>query len=191
MRKLLIGAAILVALAGGAVFAYVNEIVGGAIERGATRALGVDTRVGLVSLTLLGGDFALRGLSVDNPPGFDADRFLTLDRAAIQADLGTLRTAVQRVLAGEKYYCEASSRLLLASLSGPSVSADVALTPREREVLRAYARGENTRATAQRLAIAEKTVQNTLTSLRDKLGLHEPAALVHYAIKHGYVSIDR
>ena len=108
-----------------------------------------------------------------------------------RSDLGTLRTAVQRVLAGEKYYCEASSRLLLASLSGPSVSADVALTPREREVLRAYARGENTRATAQRLAIAEKTVQNTLTSLRDKLGLHEPAALVHYAIKHGYVSIDR
>ncbi len=104
-----------------------------------------------------------------------------------RSDLGTLRTAVQRVLAGEKYYCEASSRLLLESLSGPSVATDVALTPREREVLRAYARGENTRATAQRLAIAEKTVQNTLTSLRDKLGLHEPAALVHYAIKHGYI----
>ncbi len=58
---------------------------------------------------------------------------------------------------------------------------------REREVLRGFARGENPKVLADRLSVSTKTVQNHLSMLKDKLGLHEPAELVHYAIKHGYV----
>jgi DNA-binding NarL/FixJ family response regulator len=63
----------------------------------------------------------------------------------------------------------------------------VNLTSREREVLRGFARGENPKGLAGRLGVTTKTVQNHLTLLKEKLSIHEPAELVHYAIKHGYI----
>jgi DNA-binding NarL/FixJ family response regulator len=104
-----------------------------------------------------------------------------------RSDLATLREAVRRVLAGEKYYCAASSRLLVEKMVDESRAVAINLTGREREVLRGYAQGENPKALAGRLGVSVKTVQNHLTLLKDKLGAREPAELVHYAIKHGYV----
>lgn len=104
-----------------------------------------------------------------------------------RADLATLRAAITKVLAGEKYYCPDSAQLLVDKMVDESNLAAASLTAREREILRSYARGENTKAAAGRLGMSVKTVQNHLTSLKDKLGLHEPAELVRYAIKHGYV----
>ena len=104
-----------------------------------------------------------------------------------RSDLATLRTAITRVLGGEKYYCAASSRLLVENMVDESHVVAANLTSREREVLRSYARGENPKALADRLAVSTKTVQNHFTLLKDKLGLREPAELVHYAIKHGYI----
>jgi DNA-binding NarL/FixJ family response regulator len=104
-----------------------------------------------------------------------------------RSDLATLREAVRRVLAGEKYYCPASARLLVDKMVDESRAVAANLTSREREVLRGYARGENPKVLADRLGVTTKTVQNHLTLLKDKLGLREPAELVHYAIKHGYV----
>lgn len=104
-----------------------------------------------------------------------------------RSDLGILREAVRRVLAGKTYYCPASARLLVDRMVGEGQAVGVSLTPREREVLRGFARGENPKALADRLGVSAKTVQNHLSILKDKLGLQEPAALVHYAIKHGYI----
>jgi DNA-binding NarL/FixJ family response regulator len=104
-----------------------------------------------------------------------------------RSDLSTLREAVRCVLAGEKYYCAASARLLVEKMVDESQVVAANLTSREREVLRGYARGENPKALAERLGVSTKTVQNHLTLLKDKLGLYEPAEIVHYAIKHGYV----
>lgn len=104
-----------------------------------------------------------------------------------RSDLSTLRTAITRVLAGEKYYCPDSSRLLVEKMVDEGSTVGVSLSAREREVLRSFARGENPKSLAQRLGVNLKTVQNHLVMLKDKLGLKEPAQLVHYAIKHGYV----
>lgn len=104
-----------------------------------------------------------------------------------RSDLATLREAVRRVLAGEKYYCPASARLLVEKMVDEGRVVAASLTTREREVLRGFASGENPKALAERLSVSTKTVQNHLTMLKDKLGLREPAELVHYAIKHGYV----
>jgi DNA-binding NarL/FixJ family response regulator len=92
-----------------------------------------------------------------------------------RSSLAILRTAITRVLAGEKYYCAASSRLLVEKLVDESQALGIALTPREREVLRGFA------------SVTPKTIQNHLVALKEKLNLHEPAELVHYAIRHGYV----
>lgn len=104
-----------------------------------------------------------------------------------RSDLGTLREAIRRVLAGETYYCPASARLLVDRMVGEGQAMGVSLTPREREVLRGFARGENPKVLAERIGVSTKTVQNHLSILKDKLGLQEPAELVHYAIKHGYI----
>jgi DNA-binding NarL/FixJ family response regulator len=104
-----------------------------------------------------------------------------------RSDLSTLRIAISRVLAGEKFYCPDSSRLLVEKMVDEGRTVAVNLTPRERDVLRGYARGENPKLLASRLGLSSKTVQNHLVMLKDKLGLHEPAELVHYAIKHGHI----
>ncbi len=104
-----------------------------------------------------------------------------------RSDLSTMREAVRRVLAGETYYCPASAALLVDRMVGEGQTMGVNLTSREREVLRGFARGENPKVLADRLGVSTKTVQNHLSILKDKLGLPEPAALVHYAIKHGYI----
>jgi DNA-binding NarL/FixJ family response regulator len=104
-----------------------------------------------------------------------------------RSDLATLRDAVRRVVAGEKYYCPASARLLVEKMVDESQAVAANLTSREREVLRGFARGENVKSLADRLSVSTKTIQNHLSLLKEKLGLHEPAEIVHYAIKHGYV----
>ena len=104
-----------------------------------------------------------------------------------RSDLATLRTAIATVLAGEKYYCPASAQLLVDKMVDESRVAGAGLTSREREVLRGFAAGQNTKFLADRLGVSAKTVQNHLTLIKDKLRLHEPAELVHYAIKHGYI----
>jgi DNA-binding NarL/FixJ family response regulator len=104
-----------------------------------------------------------------------------------RSDLATLRDAVRRVVAGEKYYCPASARLLVEKMVDESQAVAANLTSREREVLRGFARGENVKILADRLSVSTKTVQNHLSLLKEKLGLQEPAEIVHYAIKHGYV----
>ncbi len=106
-----------------------------------------------------------------------------------RSDLATLRTAVKQVLAGEKYYCQGSTRLLVDKMVDEGSTVGVNLTLRERDVLRAFARGQNPKALAEHLGVSMKTVQNQLTLLKEKLGMQEPAELVHYAIKHGYIEM--
>jgi DNA-binding NarL/FixJ family response regulator len=104
-----------------------------------------------------------------------------------RSDLATLRTAIRTVLAGEKYYCPGSTRLLVDKMVDEGGTVAVNLTSREREVLRGFAAGQNPKVLADRLGVSMKTVQNHLTLLKEKLSLQEPAELVHYAIKHGYI----
>ena len=104
-----------------------------------------------------------------------------------KSDLSTFRTAVTRVLAGETYYCPQSARLLVDNMVDEGRTAGSALTPREREILRRFASGENPKTIAEALNISSKTVNNQITAIKEKLGLWEPAKIVHYAIRHGYI----
>ena len=56
------------------------------------------------------------------------------------------------------------------------------LSPREREVLRAVARGDTNRATAERLGITERTVEKHRGAAMRKLGVRSAAELVRAAI---------
>lgn len=103
-----------------------------------------------------------------------------------RSSLSVLTEGIKRVLDGEVFYCPFSSRLLTQQVVSDAAGRP-RLTAREREVLRGFARGENTKLLAARLGMNVKTVQNHLTTLKDKLGIREPAEIVRYAMKHGYV----
>ena len=97
MKKLLIGVAgLFLALLAGASF-YVDEIVGTAIERGGTYALGVETTVGFVRLSPFGGNFRISNLQIANPPGFERSSFLELGSGNIDVALATLTEPVVHI----------------------------------------------------------------------------------------------
>jgi DNA-binding NarL/FixJ family response regulator len=103
-----------------------------------------------------------------------------------RSPLEVFREAIRTVLAGGTYYCQQSARLLVEAMrSEASIATN--LSSREREILRRIASGDNPKEIAVHLGIALKTVQNHLVTLKEKLAIQEPAGLVFYAIKHGYV----
>ena len=101
--------------------------------------------------------------------------------------LDILRTAIREVTAGRTYYCPESSRLLVHRLVDDGLAPISQLTLREIEVLRAFARGDNLKTIADQTGTSIRTTQNHLSAIREKLDLHEPAELVHYALRHGLV----
>jgi DNA-binding CsgD family transcriptional regulator len=65
------------------------------------------------------------------------------------------------------------------------------LTAREIEVLKLIATGMSTKQIAISLQIAFKTAACHRSRIMDKLGIHEVAGLTRYAIRQGYIEIDR
>lgn len=72
-----------------------------------------------------------------------------------------------------------------------SRSAEIpALTEREQQVLQLAVEGKSNKDIARRLFISAKTVSVHRTNIMAKLGVHNSAELVRYAIQHNLVSID-
>jgi hypothetical protein len=95
ITRLLVALLALVAVAVAVAFFYVDRIVGAAIERGASQALGVETRVGFVRILPLQGLVKISSLKVRNPPGdFDETYLLAFDDLRAEVDVGTLREDV-------------------------------------------------------------------------------------------------
>jgi two-component system response regulator NreC len=59
------------------------------------------------------------------------------------------------------------------------------LSPREREVLSLVADGRMNKEIAERLSISVRTVERYRASIMNKLGLHNRAELVAYAVRRG------
>jgi hypothetical protein len=100
VRRILIAAGALVvilAVAVGALFWYVDSLARRGIESGGTYALGVQTTVRSVNVGLLRGTVAIDGLRIANPQGFDAPTFLTIDDGRTTVALRTLRSQVIRI----------------------------------------------------------------------------------------------
>lgn len=82
---------LLVAALVGAVL-YIDSIARTGIEKGATYALGVDTKLDKASIGLFSGKFGLSGLEVANPAGFKAPHFLSLGDGSLAVSLGSLNS---------------------------------------------------------------------------------------------------
>lgn len=69
---------------------YIDSLAKTGIEKGATYALGVDTKLDKASVGILSGKFGLSGLQVANPQGFKAPHFLALGDGSVAVSLGSL-----------------------------------------------------------------------------------------------------
>jgi DNA-binding NarL/FixJ family response regulator len=105
-----------------------------------------------------------------------------------------LETALRSVADGGSYLSPAVSGHVLAAyvrrVGEDGVPAEPALTPRQREVLQLIAEGHATKEIASRLNLSAKTVETHRAQLMERLGIHDVAGLVRYAIRAGIVSAD-
>lgn len=64
------------------------------------------------------------------------------------------------------------------------------LTPRQSEVLRFIAEGFTTKEIAAQLSLSVKTIETHRSALMERLGIHDVAGLVRYALRTGLVAPD-
>lgn len=108
--------------------------------------------------------------------------------------LDELAHALQAVRLGQRWLSPRLQAALQAAEQARSPGlaagdADMArLTPRQRDVLSALARGQSNKQIARSLGISVKTVEYHRTELIQRLDLHDVASLTRYAITHGLVS---
>jgi DNA-binding CsgD family transcriptional regulator len=62
------------------------------------------------------------------------------------------------------------------------------LTPRQREILQLIAEGHSTKDMAQRLSVSVKTIETHRMDIKHRLGIHDVAGLVRYAIRIGLIT---
>lgn len=94
-----------------------------------------------------------------------------------------LAAAVAVVLRGEVYLSHAMARELAVMNFAPNRSPLQDLTARELEILALLGRGRTIGDIAEQLGISYKTVANTCTQLKDKLGAQSTRELIRIAVE--------
>jgi DNA-binding NarL/FixJ family response regulator len=106
------------------------------------------------------------------------------------AELAELALAIKAVTCGETYLSPPISKHIIKDyvqrVGGKETMVE-RLTPRQREILQLIAEGVTTKEIANTLHISVKTVETHRAQLMERLGIHDIAGLVRYAIKLGLV----
>lgn len=127
------------------------------------------------------GEYAIRALR-EGAAGF-------LPKSAASTEL---EQAIQTVIRDEIYISPETSRKTLLEYGKGATRRDLlaTLSPRQREVLRLIAEGRTTKQIAQVLEISVKTVETHRAQLMERLGIHDVAGLVRYAIFVGLIDVE-
>jgi two-component system response regulator NreC len=94
--------------------------------------------------------------------------------------------AIRDVCNGQVYLSPGVSRAVVDAYATPDRPKDT-LSARERQVLQLIAEGKTTKEIAALIHVSAKTVETHRARLMQKLGIHEIAGLVRYAIRKGLV----
>jgi len=95
--------------------------------------------------------------------------------------------AIRDVHHGKLYLSPAISDVVVGAYREQGGPSRDPLTPREREVLQLVAEGRTTKQVAEMLGITVKTAESHRSRLMLKLGIHEIAGLVRYAVRRGLI----
>lgn len=103
-----------------------------------------------------------------------------------------LTRAIQEALKGNTYISPAIAQEVMQLYKGEvdaKAGASSTLTLRQREVMQLLAEGKSAKEIAHILHISTRTVEFHKYNMMEQLGIKTSAELVHFAIKHGIVSI--
>jgi DNA-binding NarL/FixJ family response regulator len=108
------------------------------------------------------------------------------------ADVPELDLALRSVARGETYLTPTVSRRIVDEYlqrvgEGGGGGLEL-LTPRQREILQLVAEGRSSKEIAQQLHLSVKTVEAHRGEIMERLGVHDVAGLVRWAIRAGVVS---
>ncbi len=95
--------------------------------------------------------------------------------------------AIREVTRGAVYLSPGVSRTVVEAYKTKSELPPDPLSPREREVLQLVAEGKTTKEVAGLLGVSVKTAESHRMRIMSKLGIHETAGLVRYAIRRGLI----
>ena len=103
-----------------------------------------------------------------------------------------LQMAIEAVMRGEIFVSSRVSRHLVTALTdaGEDVSSLDGLSPRQRQILQLVAEGKRTKEIAASLGVSVKTVETHRAAVMERLGIHDLAGLVLYAVQKGLVDVD-
>jgi DNA-binding NarL/FixJ family response regulator len=110
------------------------------------------------------------------------------------ADPAQLLEAVRAAAAGTAYLTPEQAKRMLTeyrrAAERESEGSGPGLTAREREVLTLIAEGLTGKAIAEQLSLSPNTVERHRTNIMNKLGLHNRAELVRFAIRERLIDSD-
>lgn len=112
-------------------------------------------------------------------------------------EIDELSKALHAIAQGEKFFSSTLQELMVSGYLRRAQKASkkqetvVALTDREREILKLVAEGFTNQMIAEQLFISPRTVDTHRTNLMKKLDLHDVVALVRYAVEHGIVEVEK
>jgi DNA-binding NarL/FixJ family response regulator len=106
------------------------------------------------------------------------------------AAVAELELALRAVARGETYLSPRISKRVIDSYLerlGNERPLREELTPRQREIVQLIAEGKSTKEIAFLLTVSVKTVEAHRAQLMERLGIHDVAGLVRYAMRVGLV----
>ena len=109
------------------------------------------------------------------------------------ADPVELELALRAAVNGQMYMSPTVSKQLVDDYlrrMGSDAGPEEQLTTRQREILQLIAEGKSTKDIAVTLDLSIKTVETHRKDLMDRLGIHDVAGLVRYAIRAGIIKAD-
>jgi len=89
--KVILALVVVIVIVAGVAIYRVDAIAKSAIERGGTYAMGVDTKVDGVSISLWGGTAGVDGLNIANPAGFPGPHLMHSGHLGLSLEPGTIR----------------------------------------------------------------------------------------------------
>ena len=95
--------------------------------------------------------------------------------------------AIREAMRGKTYLSPEVSQAVIEAYQNKSEMCRDPLSPRERQVLQLIAEGKTSKEIAGLLHISVKTAETHRSRIVEKLGIHEIAGLVRYAIRRGMI----
>lgn len=186
-------------------FELIGVVEDGRALVAAARKLNPDVVVADISMPHLNGIEALCRMKLDNPDvkvviltmhqsAAYARRALAAGASAFvvkHSAPAELVMAIHAALKGKVFIAPALAGDVLNEIErgsrGDSPAASV--TPRQREILQLLAEGRSAKEIAEALAISARTVEFHKYQMMEAHGLRNSAELIHFAIKHGIVTV--